>query len=460
MGKSAPKAPETPDYVGAAREQGVANVEAARTSAKLNNPNIISPYGTQTVSWGQPYVDNAGYQAALDNYNAGSYDADGNWTQSGTAPTIDQFTYAGNSDTPTITQTLTPTAQKTLDSQQQVQLALANLGQQGIGTAQRVLGQPFEYNGPNIQTSLGRPGPVDYGPSAGQYGEAGSVNPNAYGQAGGVNAGPESQRQLDLSGVARAPINAGMTAQNAIMSRLQPQITQRNDALTQQLANQGITPGSEAYQRAMTQNAQDNNDLLTQAALQGVNLDMSANQQGYNQALGQAGLYNSALNDTFGRNLSAAQIGNQAVAQNYGMGSDAQAQRNAAIAQNFGQGSQSAGMYNAAQNQVYNQNLQGAQFGNQAAQQALAQQLQLYNQPLNQITALMSGSQIQTPQFQGYQGQNVQAAPIANAVAQQGQAAQQNYANQMAAYNSQMSGLGGLFGSALGLISPFKLFGS
>lgn len=42
-GKSQPAAP---DYSAAAREQGVANVQAAIANARLNNPNIVTPFGT------------------------------------------------------------------------------------------------------------------------------------------------------------------------------------------------------------------------------------------------------------------------------------------------------------------------------------------------------------------------------------------------------------------------------
>lgn len=110
---------------------------------------------------------------------------------------------------------------------------------------------------------------------------------------------------------------------------------------------------------------------------------------------------------------------------------------------------QGIGLDTQANQQGYNQALQSAQFGNQAIGQSLAQKLGLYNQPLNQITALMSGSQIQTPQFQNYQGSNIQAAPIANATAQQGQYAQGLYGQQMGAYNALIGGLANLGGAAL-----------
>jgi hypothetical protein len=602
MGKSsAPPPPAAPNYAAAATAQGEANVDAARRSAVLSNPNIISPYGNQTVTYNQSKkVDQAGYDQAMQNYQnqQGQQDEYGNAIDQGAAPDISQFTTAGDMQ-PTVTQTLTPEAQKTLESQQRVQRSLADLGQQGITTAQNVMGTPFQYRGPEIQTSLGPQMPMNYGPAMGQYGMAGSVPSGAYGQAGSVGAGqygtaqggvagPNLQTSIggygdvqnaptgdqygqagsfgagaygqaqgvnagqfgnlrtgaDMSGVAAMPVNAGMTGQQAIMNRLQPQLAQQSAATAQQLANQGITPGSEAYNNAMREQQQGQNDLLSQAALQGIGLDMSANQQGYGQAMGQAGMYNAALGQGFGQAAQAQQMGNQAIGQNFGQGvtaqqlgnqaigqnfgqamqsnaaqNAAQAQRygqaagnaqfgnaaqlsqfqsdlanqqagnqaiaqnygqgmssqqlqnqaigqnygqgvtsqnqaNAAMGQNYGQAGASAGLYNQAAAQQFNQNLNAAQFGNTAAQQALAQQLGLYNQPLNQISALMSGSQIQAPQFQSYTGQNIQAAPVFQGVQQQGQAAMDQYgiqANQAAANNQGMMGMLGSVAGAAGM---------
>jgi len=41
-------APDPPDYGAAAAAQGAANVETAVAGSRLNNPNVINPYGTQT----------------------------------------------------------------------------------------------------------------------------------------------------------------------------------------------------------------------------------------------------------------------------------------------------------------------------------------------------------------------------------------------------------------------------
>jgi hypothetical protein len=254
MGKKAPAPPPTPDYRGAAIEQGAANLESARATARLSNPNTYTPYGTQLVSY--------------------------------------------DGDIPTIRQTLTPTAQKTLEAQQGVELSLANLGSKGAQTASNVLDKPFSFGGPDVQTSL------------------------------------------DLSNVAKMPVNAGMTGQEAIMARLNPSLERQRTSTETNLINQGLRPGMEGYDNAINLLGQQETDARTQAVLQGLNLDIGANQQGFGQAL------------------------------------------------------------------------ESGKFGNTAQQQQLAEAIQLRQLPLNEITALMSGSQIQNPQFGAYSGATVQAAPI------------------------------------------------
>ena len=575
MGKSSPSAPPPPDYAGAAVAQGAANEATARLQGRLNNPNVIGPLGSQTVTFGTPTFNQAGYDQAMRTYSGqpqrgaqptpdqfqmatGSDDggttygpdqnayakAMADWANSGVAgpaPTREQFTTNANADQPTVTQTLTPAAQSTLDAQQRVQRALAGLGEQGIGTAQNVLGNAFNPNLAGLQTNVGNAGQIPQTPDLSRYGQASGLqgqrigdgrgnrpltveettsmnnqdinNQNYSGKSarqpepsfeykraenapqpsnqpsgnsgqlptapelsvyGMAGAGPQAgqygyaQGGLNTSNVAAMPVNAGMTGQQAIMNRLAPQLEKSDAATRQRLINQGLVPGGEAYENAMISQNQQKNDLLSQAALQGIGLDTAANAQGFGQA------------------LQAGQYGNQAVAQNFGQGQAANAAQNAAIGQNqqaalaqyqaqlggqqqgFGQNvtqrqlgnqaisqNQQAALQQqqaalAAQNQQYNQLLQGAQFGNIAQQQSLAQQLALRNQPLNEIAGLMSGSQIQMPQFQGYQGSNVAPAPIFAGAQAAGQAATQNYGIQQAAANANTSGLFGLAGAGLG----------
>jgi hypothetical protein len=378
MGKSV-EAPAAPDYKGSAIAQGAANLESARATAKLSNPNMYTPYGTQLVSY--------------------------------------------NGDIPTVTQTLNPTAQKALTAQQNVQLSLANLGQQGATTASDVLNKPFSFGGPAVQTSLGPTEALKSGPTADQYGLA----------QGGVNA-PNLSTSLDLSGVAKMPVNAGMTGQEAIMSRLTPYLQQQRTSTEAQLVNQGLRPGTEAYNNAAKLLGQQENDARQQAALQGLNLDLTANQQGYGQALTSGQFGNQAQLSQFGANLQNQQAGNQAIAQNYGQGLTASQAENARIAQQF------------------NQTQQGAQFGNTAQQQALAEAIQQRQMPLNEITALMSGSQIQNPQFGAYQGATVQPAPLFQATQAKGMFDANAYNQQVASANANTAGLYSLGGAAIGLL--------
>jgi hypothetical protein len=336
---------------------------------------------------------------------------------------------------------------------------LAALGNQGVANASQVFNTPFSFGGPAVQTSLASVGALQNMPTGDQYGQAGSVNPNAYGQAGSVNAnaygqaqggvaGPNLANTLDTSNVAKMPINAGTTAQQAIMARLEPQLQKNRVSTETQLINQGLRPGSEAYNNAAQLLGQQENDQRTQAVLQGLGLDMSANAQGYGQALSTGQFGNAANLAGFNANLANQQAGNQAIAQNFGQGVTAQQMANQAIGQNYGQGLSSAQGQNAVTAQQFNQNQQAAQFGNTAQQQALAQAIQQRQLPLNEINALMSGSQIQNPQFQQYTGANVQAAPIANATAQQGAFAQNLYNQNLGSYNQNLAGLYSLGGAA------------
>jgi hypothetical protein len=181
-------------------------------------------------------------------------------------------------------------------------------------------------------------------------------------------------------------------------------------------------------------------------------------------------LQNAAIGQNFGQGLSSQQLRNAAIAQNQQAAFEAQRLRNealnanianamsaqgmnnAAMQQNYGQASSLAGLYNATSAQDYNQNMQAAQFGNTASDQALARALQLRNQPLNEITALMGASQIQNPQFQGYTGANVNAAPVYQAVGDQGNYAMGIYGQRMAARNANVNAVGqavGTIGTAI-----------
>ena len=321
MGKSA-SAPPTPDYLGAAKQQGIDNLAAAKQSNIMSNPNMITPFGNQTVTYSSPTFDQASYDAALAKYNAGNLDRNKFYTTNGggtgdqasagttyfdqgaydaaqakrgAAPTREGFTTGGGQ--PTITQTLTPQSQQTLASQMRVQSALANLGEVGIANAYDTLSKPFVPTTTKIEHDFGGYGAV---PLSENFTSKSEV---------------PLQYSLDTSNLARMPINAGTTAQDLILQRLNPTIQAGDTSFKQALANQGLAPGTQAYDAAFRNRSQQINDLYNQAALQGINLDMAARQQGLNeeQTLGTfanqaqlagAGLYNTAMQDNYGRGMT------------------------------------------------------------------------------------------------------------------------------------------------------------
>jgi len=445
MGKSA-SAPPTPDYVGAAKQQGIDNLTAARQSNIMSNPNMYTPFGTQTVSYSNPTFDQSSYETALAKYNADKIDpnsyyrtGEGGQTsfdqagfdlanaKRGAAPTREGFMTGGGQ--PTVTQTLTPQAQLTLDAQQRVQTALANLGERGVSNAYATLSQPFTPTSTEIKKDFGGYQAV---PLADQYGLAqAKTGAGTYGLARGE---VPLQYGLDTSDLTQMPTNAGMNAQQAILSRLDPTIQAGDTSFKQALANQGLAPGTAAYDAAFRNREMSKNDLYNQAALQGISLDMAARQQGLNE-LNTVGTFGNQAQ------LAGAGLYNQAVSQNFGQGVTADQLANAAVGQNFGQGITS-------QSQQYNQALQKAQFQNMAQQQQLAQDLGLRAQPINEVIGLMGGSQIQLPQFAGYQGAQVAPAPTFAGTQAAGQAALQNYGIQQSGANAGIQGIASLGGMA------------
>lgn len=101
---------------------------------------------------------------------------------------------------------------------------------------------------------------------------------------------------IDQSRLAQAPVNAGQTAQQAVMSRLAPDIAKQNAAFESQMASQGISPGTEAYRTAKAMQDQKQNDMMLQAGYQGIGIDQAARQQGISEQLAQQNQIMNLLN--------------------------------------------------------------------------------------------------------------------------------------------------------------------
>jgi hypothetical protein len=208
----------------------------------------------------------------------------------------------------------------------------------------------------------------------------------------------------------------------------------------------------ELQNRALAQNQQQ--------ALAAYQANLARQQQGFQQAGAQAEFGNQAQLQQYQQALAAQAFANQAQQQRFGQAMDIQGLYNASILQNQQAALQQQAAQNAAQQQMYNQAAGAGTFANQAVQQALQQQLAMRNQPLNEISALLSGSQVQMPQFQGYSGVSVAPTPYLQAMQAQDAAAVQRYgiaANQASSNMSGLYGLAGNLGSAAIMFSDRRL---
>jgi hypothetical protein len=98
--------------------------------------------------------------------------------------------------------------------------------------------------------------------------------------------------------------------------------------------------------------------------------------------------------------------------------------------------------YNTASTQRYNMDQSLANYYNQLRGGQMQETFAMRNQPLNEITAMMSGSQATIPQFQPFQSSPVQSANIAQYI-------NDNYKAQSNAASQTNAGLFGLAGAGV-----------
>jgi hypothetical protein len=233
-------APDPPDYLALAKQEAINQEKLLRQQTQANRVNQVGPLGNVTFTQGgEQTFDDAGYnqamqayQQALNQYNnapAQSYARPvgmagatfganaGLQQQRGAAPIAPNRAnfMTGNPDQWTQTTTLNPESQKILD--------------QNLAAKQQGYDQ--------LQTSLG------------------NINNN----------------NLPL-----ASVNAGETAQDAILRRVNPQLAIQEDALRTRLVNQGVRPGTQAWDREFNLFSQGRNDAVSQAALAGINVGNDA----------------------------------------------------------------------------------------------------------------------------------------------------------------------------------------
>lgn len=380
------KAPAPPNPATTAQAQTDSNRSTAITQFGLNATNQISPYGNLT------------------------YDQIGTW-EDGT-PRFQA------------TQSLSPGGQQLFNTGQQTQQNLANLAQEQSGRLSGLLNQSLNFSGLPGAGQVPTGNRYGSGPSLTTQGGDTSGISNSFGNAGDI--------QMQLGG----QDNWGRVqdVENALFSRLNPQIDRQRQALETSLVNRGIRPGSAAYSAEMDTFNQGLNDQRTS-----VLLSAGQEQNRLQQLdLNSGNFANNAQAQNFGQMFNRAQFGNQAQQQLYNQQIGNNAFANQASQQMYQNGFNATQANNALDQQAFaNQNL--------TRQNALNEQLLQRQLPLNEILALSGQSQLQQPSFVNSPQTQVGGVDVAGITAN-------NYAQQMQNYNANQGVLGGLFSAGANLL--------
>jgi len=431
MGKKS--SPKAPDPKATAAAQTATNVGTAIANQTLGNVNQVTPDGALTYT-------QTGTKQWRDPTNGAMYD-------------LPQYT---------ATQTLSAGQQAIKDQTDKAELNLATLASGQSAKLNDLLGRPIDLSG---APAAGDPSKIGL-PQYTGYGTGPTLQtslPNAGNIQTSIADAGKIQTTLGDTGPITKSYDVDIDTtryENALMERMNPQLARSRSALETQLTNQGLQPGSEAYNRAIDAATRQENDARLGAILN------AGQEQSRLAGLARdkAGFENSAQQQNFNQALAAAGFGNQAQAQQFGQNAAQLEANNSGQAQNFQQGLAAAGFGNEAQQQMFqNQNtttaannaLKDQTFNAQQAQltvqnNARSQYLnELYaqrNQPINEISSLLSGAQVNSPNFVPTQGVNIPNVDYAGLV-------QQDYANKVNAYNAKQAGIGSILGGVAGLAS-------
>lgn len=401
--------PKPPDPYKTANAQGAANREAAEASAIIGNVNERNPYGSVTYNKiGEELVNGkpvSRYERVTD---------------------------------------LSPEQQNLLDLQNKMQGNLGNLGVSQSERLQGLLGTNLDTEGLTPWQTYQQAKPMqtefaDVGDLQRQIG-AGQIQ-NTFGDVGGPqrSVGDGGEIRQDQGPTDRAAL------EEAMLGRYRERSGRDRAAQDAALAARGLNPGASQYADVLTARNQQDVDAYQQAYLAS-GQESRAAQDAYNRAQEQR----------YGQGVTSGQFANQAQAQAFQQEMARAGFANEAQQQDFMQKAAQGEFANAAQEAAYRQAMERASFANAGNQQDYAnmqayvdamnalrgQQLgerqTIRNAPINEISALMGGSQVTVPQFQGYNSPSVNSVPIGDYI-------NQNYnirAQQAAAKNQGLFGLG------------------
>ena len=233
--------------------------------------------------------------------------------------------------------------------------------------------------------------------------------------------------------------------QNANDAQFAAQQNQFNAQLNNQVSNDQFRENLGIGQFQNQAQAQQNQQ--NQQAAQFYNQGQA---QQFGQGMANAQLNNQAYNDIFGQRLQTAQANNQFSQQNFANQFLQQGFNNQVGQQHFDNRLNLQDFNNQARQQNFQNQfgLAGAQTQNRNAQ--LQEAFALRNQPLNEISAFQSGSQVQQPNFVNTNPAQIGNTNWGSIYGNHDAAQQQRYGTRANMWNTMFGGVAGLGGSALG----------
>jgi hypothetical protein len=353
--------------------------------SKPSAPTPPNPVDTAAAST-STNVGTAIANSMLNNTNQITPTGDLTYNQTGTYNWTDPYTgLTENIPQFTATQTLSPQEQAIQDQMQGTQYNLAGLANTQSARLGALLNNQVD---PSAAPAAGDPTNLSNIASA----------PTTIDTSGLANA---SNIQSSYGSDFSLP-----QVEQSLMGQIQPQLDIQKNQLQQQLADQGIKPGSPAYTNAMIPFTNQENNAYMQA----ITTATGQQAQSMQTANAAAGFSNAAQQQAFQQSATGASYTQSALEQ---------------------QLAQAQAVYNAQ---------------NTTQQNWLTQAYAAQNQPINQITSLLSGTQVTNPTFVNTPTNTIPTTDTAGLINTNFQQQLSNYQTASQNYQSLMGGIFGMVG--------------
>jgi hypothetical protein len=304
--------------------------------------------------------------------------------------------------------TLSPAEQQKLDKSNQIANLSNDMAYEQLGRVNNILSDPMDTNGLQAR----EPGISPTNPAYAHNSSA--INPGNYQVTQRVNPDNYQFGQDDFE-------QYRTQALEGLRGRMNPQLDRQREIELTRLRNSGIAEGSEAWREQLALMDRQRNDadlaMIGQAGaevdrafgqdLQRNQFDFTADQAGARMELEQLGFEQA-------RDLTA------------------------------GQNARDIASYNL------NRDTSIASHNNQIRNAQLQERMALRNQPLNEISALLAGQQVNVPQFANFQAGGIAPTNSAQNMWNEYNANYSNYANEVRQNQAMMGGLFGLGATAVG----------